>query len=129
MSDVRTDESFPVRKTHGTSEEVFGPISVPVDPTEPEQPGRVERLGKRAGEMWNNRPDIMEIHFIYLPLYLPIALAAGALAIGTVDKTLNLHIAERMAHVHVDKKDNVVERNFENVVHQLGVQAVKAEKS
>lgn len=90
----------------------------------PEEPSLLIRWYEELQKKWDNRPTILEVHYLYLPL----ALMAGALAIGTVDETLHTHIAERMARVQVDKKDNILERSVEKAIHELGVQAVKAEK-
>ena len=82
------------------------------------------RLAYRTGEMWRNRPSMLEMHFYYAPL----ALMAGSLAIGTADETLHLRLAHTMANVRVDKHDGYIERTFESAIHTVGVEAQKDEK-
>lgn len=111
----------------GSAAEIWGPLRMPKD-TPTQRPARFQRLTERAKEAWDKKPDALEFHFIYVPFYLPIAVAAGALAVGVLDGTLHTHIAERMAKVHVDKKDGAIERNIEKAIHGLGVEALKGEK-
>lgn len=86
---------------------------------------RIGELFNRARDWWDreDRPDIFELHYVYVPL----AVGAIALGIGFADETLGTHIADNMAHVQVKPHSNAFYRTIEEAVHSIGVQAQKAE--
>ena len=101
----------------------------PRDPVSKEefisQQPRLFRFAHRAGELWRNRPSALEVHFYYLPM----ALMAGSLAVSMADETFHLRLAHAMAEVRVDQHDGFIERTFEHAVHEVGVEAQKAENN
>lgn len=84
-------------------------------PQEPE-PSRLRQFGEFARRCWKNRPSIVELWYVYLPLGTVVLGSATAI----VDDTFDFGLAETMAEVQVDNDNNVIERFFKGTIRKIG---------
>ena len=59
---------------------------------------------------------------------IPALVAVAALAVGAVDTTLNLHLANKMAHVKRGKHDGALKGQLKDIIHEVGTEAEDVEK-
>jgi hypothetical protein len=92
---------------------------------QPEQVGLFRRIGERVHTWWEDedRPGLLEFHYLYLPVWLAGAVAVGGAGVEASDDILGTHLADRMANVRVMEHSNEVFRTVEEAVRDIGKDA------
>lgn len=88
-------------------------------------PSRWQQMKDAAAAKWEGRPSWFEVQYYYLPL----GLAVGGMAVATVDDVFELGLAQDMANVRTEPQDGMFEGMFEDVVRQIGQNALELENN